>query len=126
MIEQRVPMLIQGRTEAKGRSLQIIAEAVLSLPELHAQSRSMLWLKVDGHLEKQGVIKQVKKVVNQYPGPVAVNVFYERTRETVQLGSHLKASPNLHFMKEMENIFRKNLLFLSPRNDELVCLICYN
>lgn len=114
LIEQRVPMLIQGRTEAKGRSLQIIAEAVLSLPELHAQSRSMLWLKVDEHLEKQGVIKQVKKVVNQYPGPVAVNVFYERTRETVQLGSHLKASPNLHFMKEMEKYIPKEFIVFKP------------
>lgn len=114
LIEQKVPMLIQGRSEAKGRSLQIIAEAVLSLPELNEQSRSMLWLKIDGRLEKSGVITQVKKIVNRFPGSVPVNVFYERTRETVQLGNHLKASPNPQFMKEMEKYIPKEFIVFKP------------
>jgi DNA polymerase III subunit alpha len=77
-------LLFQGKVEIRQGHLQLVIKQIWTIEELKEAERS-LYLKISPDHIAMGKLSSLKTLLQQYPGPYSVFLYYEQEKRTVKL-----------------------------------------
>ncbi|MBS4173800.1 DNA polymerase III subunit alpha [Bacillus sp. FJAT-49736] len=80
--------VLEGDVEERNGKLQIIVQKIKDIDEIvknYQYKKEKLYLRFSNDINSTTVIKNVKKIISEFPGETPVVVYYETNNRTVQL-----------------------------------------
>ncbi|MCJ7839741.1 DNA polymerase III subunit alpha [Lederbergia sp. NSJ-179] len=100
-------VLVSGNTEQREDRLQLIIQRVQqpeTIKTLEGPQKQILYIKVPSSLQKRETLYALRKILYKYPGDTMVMLHYEKTRQTIKLGSNDAVHPSAKCLRDLEHL----------------------
>ncbi|WP_062104293.1 DNA polymerase III subunit alpha [Bacillus niameyensis] len=105
-------VLVSGNIEQRGEITQFIIQRIQSPEEISIPKRPTLYIKIPTELHHQKILYQLQGIFQAHPGSTMTVLHYEKTSQTIRLGSKDWVNVSKTTLTELQNLLGKENVVL--------------
>ncbi|MRX71744.1 DNA polymerase III subunit alpha [Bacillus lacus] len=117
LLQQGEVVLLEGKLDIRDEREQFIIEKA-QLPEKLAGDEGTLFLKASEEVQQSGKLSEVKRILKKYSGRVAVYLYYENSKKTIQLPSEFHIQPSQACLEELKGLLGSDHVVLKENMEQ--------